>query len=213
MAQARRRSKRFLRTPRYLARRPWPRRQHVMPLPQPISWGSISQGMPLRRTKRMPVRAARSGTGGRPPFGLRRRFGSRGLREPGRSVLAHRHLRGERREPRRLLRRRPHPRADASGLADRRAATAQLDTTQTPAVGLSRSATNSSSTRRVANPAATWVPRTYVTTSAAGRLQTSSILHSSVIGNLAILAAMKANFTAGASRRGPRLLLGCRAPS
>jgi hypothetical protein len=45
-------------------------------LPQPISWGSISQGMPLLRTKRMPVRAARSGTGGRPPFGLRRCFGS-----------------------------------------------------------------------------------------------------------------------------------------
>jgi hypothetical protein len=54
------------------------RRQHVMPLPQPISWGSISQGMPLLKTKRMPVRAARSGTGGRPPFGLRRRFGSSG---------------------------------------------------------------------------------------------------------------------------------------
>jgi hypothetical protein len=49
-----------------------------MPLPQPISWGSISQGMPLLRTKRMPVRAARSGTGGRPPFGLRRRFGRSG---------------------------------------------------------------------------------------------------------------------------------------
>jgi hypothetical protein len=54
------------------------RRQQVMPLPQPISWGSISHGMPLRRTKRMPVRAARSGTGGRPPFGVRRRFGSSG---------------------------------------------------------------------------------------------------------------------------------------
>jgi len=54
------------------------RRQHVMPLPQPISWGSISQGMPLLRTKRIPVKAARSGTGGRPPFGLRRRFGSSG---------------------------------------------------------------------------------------------------------------------------------------
>jgi hypothetical protein len=54
------------------------RRQQVMPLPQPISCGSISQGMPLLRTKSMPVRAARSGTGGRPPFGLRRRFGSSG---------------------------------------------------------------------------------------------------------------------------------------
>ena len=32
------------------------RRQHVMPLPQPSSWGSISQGMPLFKTKMMPVR-------------------------------------------------------------------------------------------------------------------------------------------------------------
>lgn len=55
------------------------RRQQVIPLPQPISWGSISQGMPLRRTNRMPVRAARSGTGGRPPFGLGLRSGSNGL--------------------------------------------------------------------------------------------------------------------------------------
>ncbi len=46
------------------------RRQQVTPLPQPISWGSSSQGRPLRRTNRMPVRAARSGTRGRPPFGF-----------------------------------------------------------------------------------------------------------------------------------------------
>lgn len=46
------------------------RRQQVMPLPQPISCGSISQGMPLLRTKMMPVRAAWLDTGGRPPFGL-----------------------------------------------------------------------------------------------------------------------------------------------
>ncbi len=52
------------------------RRHQVMPLPQPISCESISQGMPLLRTKRMPVKAARSGTGGRPPLGLRRRLGS-----------------------------------------------------------------------------------------------------------------------------------------
>ena len=50
------------------------RRQQVIPLPQPISLGSISQGIPLRRTYRMPVRAARLGTRGRPPFG----FGSSG---------------------------------------------------------------------------------------------------------------------------------------
>ena len=34
------------------------RRQHVTPLPQPISWGTIAQGMPLLSTKRMPVKAA-----------------------------------------------------------------------------------------------------------------------------------------------------------
>ena len=48
----------------------WRRRQQVIPHPQPISLGSISQGMPLRRTNRMPVKAARSGTRGRPPFGF-----------------------------------------------------------------------------------------------------------------------------------------------
>ena len=46
------------------------RRQHVMPLPQPISRGRYSQGVPVLRTNRMPVRQARSGTRGRPPLGL-----------------------------------------------------------------------------------------------------------------------------------------------
>jgi hypothetical protein len=47
------------------------RRQHVMPLPQPSSWGSISHGMPLFKTNTMPVRAARSVIWrGRPPLGL-----------------------------------------------------------------------------------------------------------------------------------------------
>src|SRR5215210_4439688 len=46
------------------------RRQQVTPLPQPISWGSISQGMPLFSTKTMPVRAARSSRRGLPPWGL-----------------------------------------------------------------------------------------------------------------------------------------------
>jgi hypothetical protein len=46
------------------------RRQHVIPLPQPISGGSHSHWMPVWRTKRMPVRTARSGTRGRPPFGF-----------------------------------------------------------------------------------------------------------------------------------------------
>lgn len=45
------------------------RRQQVIP-EHPISLGSISQGMPLLSTKRMPERAFRSSTGGRPPFGL-----------------------------------------------------------------------------------------------------------------------------------------------
>lgn len=31
------------------------RRQHVMPLPQPNSWGSCSHWMPVLSTKRMPV--------------------------------------------------------------------------------------------------------------------------------------------------------------
>src|SRR5829696_7226026 len=46
------------------------RRQHVTPEPQPISWGNISQGMPLFSTKMMPIRAARSSTRGLPPCGL-----------------------------------------------------------------------------------------------------------------------------------------------
>lgn len=54
------------------------RRQQVMPEPQPISRGSISHGMPLFRTNRMPVRAARSSTGGRPPFGRGGRDGKSG---------------------------------------------------------------------------------------------------------------------------------------
>lgn len=46
------------------------RRQQVMPLPQPISSGRYSQGVPVLRTNRIPVRQARSGTLGRPPLGL-----------------------------------------------------------------------------------------------------------------------------------------------
>jgi hypothetical protein len=46
------------------------RRQQVMPLPHPISWGSNSQGMPVRSTKSIPVSTLRSGMRGRPPFGL-----------------------------------------------------------------------------------------------------------------------------------------------
>ena len=45
-------------------------RQQVMPLPHPSSWGKYSQPIPVRSTNKMPVSAARSSTGGRPPRGL-----------------------------------------------------------------------------------------------------------------------------------------------
>jgi hypothetical protein len=54
------------------------RRQQVTPEPHPISAGSISHGMPVRRTNRIPVNAARAGTGGRPPLGFRETGGSSG---------------------------------------------------------------------------------------------------------------------------------------
>ncbi len=59
------------------------RRQHVMPLPQPIAWGKSSHWMPRFTTNRMPVNAARSGTRGRPPFGFGGTSGSSG------SMIAH----------------------------------------------------------------------------------------------------------------------------
>jgi len=52
------------------------RRQHVIPEPQPISWGSNSQGMPLRSTNRMPVKALRLSTGLRPGKQKRRGLGA-----------------------------------------------------------------------------------------------------------------------------------------
>lgn len=48
------------------------RRQQLDPLPQPISKGNIFQGIPDRSTNRIPVSAARSGTGIRPGYFLRR---------------------------------------------------------------------------------------------------------------------------------------------
>ena len=54
------------------------RRQHVIPEPQPISAGSISQGMPLLSTNKMPLSVARWEIGGRPPFGFGRSGGIRG---------------------------------------------------------------------------------------------------------------------------------------
>ena len=54
------------------------RRQHVMPQPQPSSCGKYSHGQPVRSTNRIPVSAARSETGGRPPLGLGLRGGNNG---------------------------------------------------------------------------------------------------------------------------------------
>src|SRR6266436_4437636 len=54
------------------------RLQQVMPEPQPSSFGSISQGMPLRRTNTMPLRHTRSAIRGRPPCGLGLGNGKRG---------------------------------------------------------------------------------------------------------------------------------------
>ena len=48
----------------------WSRRQQVIPLPQPISLGSISQGIPVLSTNRIPVNTALSGKRDLPPFGL-----------------------------------------------------------------------------------------------------------------------------------------------
>ena len=54
------------------------RRQQVAPDPQPISGGRYDHGSPVRSTKMMPRRASRSGTRGRPPFGLSTSGGSSG---------------------------------------------------------------------------------------------------------------------------------------
>jgi hypothetical protein len=54
------------------------RRQQVMPLPQPISRGSCSHGMPVESTNRVPVSTARLGMRGRPPVGLGPSAGKRG---------------------------------------------------------------------------------------------------------------------------------------
>jgi hypothetical protein len=62
------------------------RRQQVIPEPQPISRGNMRQGMPLRSTKRIPVRTARSGIGARPAY---RRFRARRFGKSG-SIRFHR---------------------------------------------------------------------------------------------------------------------------
>jgi hypothetical protein len=60
------------------------RRQQVEPLPQPSSLGNNRQGQPVRRTKTMPSRAARSGIRGRPPLSFAGSSGSKG------SIASHR---------------------------------------------------------------------------------------------------------------------------
>jgi hypothetical protein len=54
------------------------RRQHVMPLPNPNSWGRSSQAMPVRKTKRIPLSACWSPTLGRPPLSRGFASGSKG---------------------------------------------------------------------------------------------------------------------------------------
>jgi hypothetical protein len=54
------------------------RRQQVEHDPQPIFLGSISHGMPLVKTKTIPVRAARSSMRGLPPLGLGSSSGNSG---------------------------------------------------------------------------------------------------------------------------------------
>jgi hypothetical protein len=55
------------------------RRQHVMPLPKPNSWGRSSQGIPVRSTNRIPLSASSSSSRERPPFCDGLTSGSNGL--------------------------------------------------------------------------------------------------------------------------------------
>jgi len=50
-------------------------RQQLIPEPQPISWGIMLHGTPLRSTYRIPVSARRFAMGLRPGYRLRRRLG------------------------------------------------------------------------------------------------------------------------------------------
>ena len=52
--------------------------QQVIPLPHPISWGRSSHGIPVFNTNTIPVKTARLGMDGRPPFGLGTRTGITG---------------------------------------------------------------------------------------------------------------------------------------
>ena len=62
------------------------RRQQVMPDPHPSSWGSISQGTPLRNTNTIPARHARSAKRGLPPLGLALGVGMKSSMTSGRSA-------------------------------------------------------------------------------------------------------------------------------
>lgn len=66
----------FVQTPAFCQSRS--RRQQVIPLPQFISLGKYSQGVPVLRTNRIPVNAARLEMGGRPPLGFGRSGGNNG---------------------------------------------------------------------------------------------------------------------------------------
>jgi hypothetical protein len=56
----------------------WRRRQQVVPLPQPSSFGNSRQGHPVRKTKMIPPSTARLGARGRPPFRFDGSCGSNG---------------------------------------------------------------------------------------------------------------------------------------
>lgn len=54
------------------------RRQQVMPEPKPSSWGRYSHWMPVCSTNKIPHKAWRSGTRGRPGFSFGAGIGSNG---------------------------------------------------------------------------------------------------------------------------------------
>ena len=62
------------------------RRQQVVPLPQPSSFGRSRHGHPVRSTKTMPPSAARSGIRARPPLGCGGSCGRRGSMASQRSL-------------------------------------------------------------------------------------------------------------------------------
>jgi hypothetical protein len=63
----------FCQTPAFSQARKY--RQHVILEPQPIAWGNISQGIPLRNTNKIPVNTARRSFGLRPGYRFCLRFG------------------------------------------------------------------------------------------------------------------------------------------